>query len=470
VQRTWKWVRRKPIHAALVALLVFGTPVVALLGQRTLEHRRLVVEQRLDALRDEVRFLQQRREHPRVVELTSEILRLAPDDPRAYLDRGVASMRLARQASHGAVPGGAEIADLRRRALEDIERIVALRPATSWPYRWKAHVLRELGRDAEAAEATALAARFRSSEPTPDELYWDAKLSSESGKHAEAVALFTRIVALRPDHRDALESRAVAREALGDLDHAVEDLRTLAALSPDLFDYKYNLGRLLTERGDLEEGEAFLRASLSLRPESPDAHDGLSNNLLKRGREAQANGEEETARGLFRSAEQAARASLERRPGGSWGHVNLGASLMELHRSEGSSGEDRIEEALTAYEQALAAWREAPAEPRGRDYGVTLSNICDALIEARRLPQALASCSDVTRVLPREPVAFYNLAGVHALMGQRDAALAALERDLALGDRDAETLAADPWFESLREDPAFLAIVERMRRAAAPGS
>jgi hypothetical protein len=61
-------------------------------------------------------------------------------------------------------------------------------------------------------------------------------------------------------------------------------------------------------------------------------------------------------------------------------------------------------------------------------------------------------------------VAFYNIAGVYALLGRPGEALAALERDLELGDIEADYLRADPWFTELRTDRRFIAVLDEMRR------
>ena len=65
-----------------------------------------------------------------------------------------------------------------------------------------------------------------------------------------------------------------------------------------------------------------------------------------------------------------------------------------------------------------------------------------------------------------DPIGYYNLAGVLALLGRHDESLAALERDLELGDADWQYLEADAWFESLRDDPRFRDLLKRMKAAA----
>jgi hypothetical protein len=59
------------------------------------------------------------------------------------------------------------------------------------------------------------------------------------------------------------------------------------------------------------------------------------------------------------------------------------------------------------------------------------------------------------------------VAGVAALRGDRRAALRYLDEAIGLGYSEPDTLARDSDFESLRDDPKFVDLVERARRNAA---
>lgn len=58
----------------------------------------------------------------------------------------------------------------------------------------------------------------------------------------------------------------------------------------------------------------------------------------------------------------------------------------------------------------------------------------------------------------------YNLACYAALAGQRDEALAAFERAVELGYDDPEHARADTDLDAIRDDPRFVAAMERIRR------
>ena len=55
-----------------------------------------------------------------------------------------------------------------------------------------------------------------------------------------------------------------------------------------------------------------------------------------------------------------------------------------------------------------------------------------------------------------------DVASIHALRGDRDAALSELERAFELGFRADFVLAVDPFFESLHEEPRFKTLLRRM--------
>ncbi len=64
---------------------------------------------------------------------------------------------------------------------------------------------------------------------------------------------------------------------------------------------------------------------------------------------------------------------------------------------------------------------------------------------------------------PGNPKYFYNLAGMYALSGKEKEALEALNKAVDKGYSRQDSLTADPVFESIRDHPQFLRILERIR-------
>ena len=65
------------------------------------------------------------------------------------------------------------------------------------------------------------------------------------------------------------------------------------------------------------------------------------------------------------------------------------------------------------------------------------------------------------------PIATYNIACVHALRGESDAAIEALHKARELGFNNANQLKTDPDMDNLRSDPRFDEIVAAMAKGAA---
>ena len=75
--------------------------------------------------------------------------------------------------------------------------------------------------------------------------------------------------------------------------------------------------------------------------------------------------------------------------------------------------------------------------------------------------KGLETDEKITRLCPGDPVAHYNLACSHALLGQLDAAMESLKKSLALGYRDLRHLEQDKDLENLRKDSRLRELLSR---------
>jgi tetratricopeptide (TPR) repeat protein len=231
---------------------------------------------------------------------------------------------------------------------------------------------------------------------------------------------------------------------------------------------QYNLGKLLTLGEKLDEGALHYEQALKLDPGNPQIHTGLADNLLRKGKLKAAASENEAALADFRAAEVEARKALGIDPDLPYGHLNLGVSLREQYGILGSSHRELLDRAVGEYERVLANRRASGANPKDEVHGKALADLCDVLILAGDPRRALEICRNAADAVPGDPLSHYNLAGVYALLGRRDEALGALERDFDLGDRDFQYLSSDRWFGALRGDPRFVALIRKMREATPP--
>ena len=101
--------------------------------------------------------------------------------------------------------------------------------------------------------------------------------------------------------------------------------------------------------------------------------------------------------------------------------------------------------------------------PRHRHTLEALGNLYTRL---GRYEEGLQIDLDLTRLLPREPEAWYTLACSYSLTGRIDDALATLEQAERLGYRDAEWMEQDDDLKAVRASPRYLALLARLRAAA----
>jgi tetratricopeptide (TPR) repeat protein len=154
------------------------------------------------------------------------------------------------------------------------------------------------------------------------------------------------------------------------------------------------------------------------------------------------------------------------------GHpITLGSTnnLAIIYQRQG-----RLDRARELHQQAL----ETKTRVLGGNHPETLSsqyNLAIVLTAEGRLDDAERLHRQTLEVRrqtlgARNPQALDSLcavAGVAALRGDRGAALDYLDEAIDLGYSQAESLAGDSDFESLRADPVFIELVERARRNAA---
>jgi Flp pilus assembly protein TadD len=84
-----------------------------------------------------------------------------------------------------------------------------------------------------------------------------------------------------------------------------------------------------------------------------------------------------------------------------------------------------------------------------------------ALTRALRHPEALEVDLRLTRLRPRDPVVFYNLACSYSNLEDLDGAFTALQNAFKLGYNDYPHLLRDPDLENVRRDRRFKAMLDK---------
>src|SRR5262249_41461666 len=101
---------------------------------------------------------------------------------------------------------------------------------------------------------------------------------------------------------------------------------------------------------------------------------------------------------------------------------------------------------------------------RDPEYVDALQILGDHYSQRGRFRHSLKVDKELSRLEPRNPLVFYNLACSHSLNGQFELAAAALERSLDLGYRDFHLLAKDPDRQGLRRHPLYRSIKNKVRQ------
>ena len=96
-------------------------------------------------------------------------------------------------------------------------------------------------------------------------------------------------------------------------------------------------------------------------------------------------------------------------------------------------------------------------------YIEALQILGDHYTQRGRYGHSLRVDKRLSRLEPRNPLVFYNLACSHSLNGELELAITALEKALALGYRDFRWLAKDPDLRRLRKHPLYQSVQAKIR-------
>ena len=80
-----------------------------------------------------------------------------------------------------------------------------------------------------------------------------------------------------------------------------------------------------------------------------------------------------------------------------------------------------------------------------------------------RYEEGLKTDLELTRICPREAIAWYNLGCSYALTSRKADALAALTKAIELGYKDVEWMSSDSDLESIHNDPQFQSLLKRVK-------
>jgi tetratricopeptide (TPR) repeat protein len=435
--RAWRWSERRPAAAALLTVLFLGIPTISGLGVWYWTHL------------DDVRAQELAKMHEAVEdELEIGFYELHHGEPKIAVSAFERGLALDAASAEAAVGLAYSYLKLRKpqislQVLECAERAIAT-PEVLFPV--KADVLRSLGR-------TALADALLSEAPTPSSaLGWFIAGTRAMNKgHAvgeenpAGMAAFTAaeghlaravLASLHPRRayffelahsqghckcEDATETAdavqalwpqsAVAWRWCGFATKDIVPQRAVAAfreavrLKPEYAEAHYNLGRLLSDLGKLDEAIAEYREAIRLQPKYADAHRNLGLAFKKQGKL-------DEVIATYREA-------IRLNPEYADAHLTLGTAL-------GQQG--KLHEAAAACREAIQLNPEYP------DAHFTLGT---ALSLQGKLDEAIAAFREAIRLNPDLVDAHYHLGITLGNQGKLDEAVAELRGVVRMKPEDA---------------------------------
>ena len=218
--------------------------------------------------------------------------------------------------------------------------------------------------------------------PTLEQLFAQAMAHHQAGRLAQAEPVYRQLLALQPNHFNALHMLGVLASQAGNSAAAIELIKRAVALNPNEATSHGNLGEILRKAGQLSRAEAELRRAIALQPQFADAYCNLALLLLAQNRDQEA--------------EELLQAGIRHVPG----HATLFQYLGDAF-----SKEKRFPEALQAYEEALRL------RPQLVDARYNMGVI---LAELGRIPEAEAAFRAVLAVTPQDWDAHEHLADMLA--------------------------------------------------------
>jgi protein O-GlcNAc transferase len=231
-----------------------------------------------------------------------------------------------------------------------------------------------------------------------------------AGRFAEARVAYDEVLALAPQHADALHYSGLAAFQSGDVDTALERLERAVAAEPQRPRIYSDLGAVLRMKGQVEAARSALERAVAADPGHTQAWHNLGMTYRALGDFARAG------------------ACLERA-------VSLDPSLAVSHNALGTVR--RVNGDLPG---AVSAFRAATqANPQ---FAEALSNLGLALHESGRAGEAEQMLKRALAVTPNLAEAHFNLATVYHAEGEFDGAREALRRTVALEPKHSEARSA----------------------------
>ena len=225
-------------------------------------------------------------------------------------------------------------------------------------------------------------------------------IESLRGRHEQAIRLFDKALAAKPDHVEALNDRGNSLNALNRHAEALASYNQAITIKPNFAEAVFNRGCLLDLLSRREEALASYNQALSIKPIFPEALNNRGNALLALSR--------------YDDALDSFNQALAIKPNYADTLNSRGNALWKLNRRD---------EALISFESALAI---------NPNHAQALNNRGNIYVEMERWELALASYEKSLSIAPNFADALNNRGRVLRVMNRWRDALQSYERALSI--------------------------------------
>jgi tetratricopeptide (TPR) repeat protein len=233
-----------------------------------------------------------------------------------------------------------------------------------------------------------------------DALHYLGVVSLQTGQFEVAIEHIGKAVRLRPGNVDAITNLGNAQQAFGQLDHAIESFRAALELSPASAILLANLGNAYRQEGRIEHAIDCFEQSLAIDPKLAEVRRNLADALLDDGRMSEALKQ-------IIAAEKSDTQSLA-----------VKASLANILRANA-----QYDAAIAAYEQVLIS---------NPDFPPLLCNLANVHGDAGHTDIAIDLLKKVTDLDPAYSEGHYSLGLAFEQSGNKDVAENAFRKALSV--------------------------------------
>jgi tetratricopeptide (TPR) repeat protein len=242
---------------------------------------------------------------------------------------------------------------------------------------------------------------------TPDKLLESAVQLHQSGRLEEAESIYRQILAVQPDHPDALHLLGALALKAGHKEIAEKLIRHAIAVIPSNPIFHNSLGAVLRNSARLDEAAASFRSALALDSNFVTARGNLAD-TLRAGEQLQ-------------EAIDAYQRFLKMSPGSPWALAALTELLCQLGIALSDAG--RLDAAIASFTQATILRPDfAPA------YGA----LGNTLLKMNRAEEAVQMLRKASQLTPDSAPTAFNLANALRKNGQADEAIACYHKAILL--------------------------------------